>query len=152
MLWGSSERTIHTGNRHSAFTGGRPVREQPRGRTPEPKTGLVELDRLDLDGRFVRRGNMDSQEMRPAFDGEFERDILPFAGTREGIVHDLTVFGGFGDGFLGFFLVIQQFAAGYLDGNWGLNGTANVLPFIVLLIILLFKPHGLFGTHEIERV
>ena len=48
--------------------------------------------------------------------------------------------------------LIQQFAAGYLDGNWGLNGTADVLPYIVLLILLLFKPHGLFGTHEIERV
>ncbi len=48
--------------------------------------------------------------------------------------------------------LIQQFAAGYLDGNWGLNGTANVLPYVILLIILLFKPHGLFGTHEIERV
>jgi branched-chain amino acid transport system permease protein len=48
--------------------------------------------------------------------------------------------------------LIQQFAAGYLDGNWGLNGTANLLPYIILLIILLFKPHGLFGTHEIERV
>lgn len=48
--------------------------------------------------------------------------------------------------------LIQQFAAGYLDGNWGLNGTANVLPYIILLVILLFKPHGLFGTHEIERV
>ncbi|MCG6892755.1 MAG: branched-chain amino acid ABC transporter permease [Desulfobacteraceae bacterium] len=48
--------------------------------------------------------------------------------------------------------LIQQFAAGYLDGNWGLSGTANVLPYIILLIILLFKPHGLFGTHEIERV
>ncbi|MBN1847408.1 MAG: branched-chain amino acid ABC transporter permease [Deltaproteobacteria bacterium] len=48
--------------------------------------------------------------------------------------------------------LIQQFAAGYLDGHWGLNGTANVLPYIILLIILLFKPHGLFGTHEIERV
>lgn len=48
--------------------------------------------------------------------------------------------------------LIQQFAAGYLDGNWGLNGTANVLPYIILLIILLFKPHGLFGIHEIERV
>lgn len=48
--------------------------------------------------------------------------------------------------------LIQQFAAGYLDGNWGLNGTANVLPYVVLLVILLFKPHGLFGTHEIERV
>lgn len=48
--------------------------------------------------------------------------------------------------------LIQQFAGGYLDGQWGLSGTANVLPYIILLIILLFKPHGLFGTHEIERV
>ncbi len=48
--------------------------------------------------------------------------------------------------------LIQQFAAGYLDGNWGLNGTADVMPYIILLIILLFKPHGLFGIHEIERV
>jgi branched-chain amino acid transport system permease protein len=48
--------------------------------------------------------------------------------------------------------LIQQFAAGYLDGNWGLSGTAELLPYIILLIILLFKPHGLFGIHEIERV
>ena len=48
--------------------------------------------------------------------------------------------------------LIQQFAAGYLDGNWGLFGTADVLPYIILLVILLFKPHGLFGIHEIERV
>ena len=48
--------------------------------------------------------------------------------------------------------LIQQFASGYLDGTWGLNGTAQVLPYIILLIILLFKPHGLFGIHEIERV
>lgn len=48
--------------------------------------------------------------------------------------------------------LIQQFASGYLDGNWGLNGTGQVLPYIILLIILLFKPHGLFGIHEIERV
>ncbi|MBW1634706.1 MAG: branched-chain amino acid ABC transporter permease [Deltaproteobacteria bacterium] len=48
--------------------------------------------------------------------------------------------------------LIQQFASGYLDGNWGLNGTGDVMPYIVLVIILLFKPHGLFGIHEIERV
>ena len=48
--------------------------------------------------------------------------------------------------------LIQQFAAGYLDGTWGLNGTADLLPYIVLLILLLFKPHGLFGIQEIERV
>lgn len=48
--------------------------------------------------------------------------------------------------------LIQQFASGYLDGNWGLNGTGEVMPYIILLVILLFKPHGLFGVHEIERV
>ncbi len=48
--------------------------------------------------------------------------------------------------------LIQQFASGYLDGKWGLNGTGDVMPYLILLIILLFKPHGLFGIHEIERV
>jgi branched-chain amino acid transport system permease protein len=48
--------------------------------------------------------------------------------------------------------LIQQFASGYLDGNWGLSGTASLVPYILLLVILLLKPHGLFGTHEIERV
>ncbi len=48
--------------------------------------------------------------------------------------------------------LIQQFAGGYLDGRWGLYGTGEVMPYIILLIILLFKPHGLFGIHEIERV
>ncbi|MFP4048496.1 MAG: branched-chain amino acid ABC transporter permease [Desulfovermiculus sp.] len=48
--------------------------------------------------------------------------------------------------------LIQQFASGYLDGNWGLNGTGTLVPYILLLVILLLKPHGLFGTHEIERV
>ncbi len=48
--------------------------------------------------------------------------------------------------------LIQQFAGGYLDGNFGLSGTGSVLPYVILLIILLFKPHGLFGIHEIERV
>ena len=48
--------------------------------------------------------------------------------------------------------LIQQFASGYLDGNWGLNGTGDVAPYVILVIILFFKPHGLFGIHEIERV
>ncbi|MCK5543367.1 MAG: branched-chain amino acid ABC transporter permease [Desulfobacterales bacterium] len=48
--------------------------------------------------------------------------------------------------------LIQQFASGYLDGLWGLNATGDVMPYIILLVILLFKPHGLFGIHEIERV
>ena len=48
--------------------------------------------------------------------------------------------------------LIQQFSSGYLDGNWGLSGTGEVMPYIILVIVLFFKPHGLFGIHEIERV
>ena len=48
--------------------------------------------------------------------------------------------------------LLQQFAAGYLDGLWGLFGTADLVPWFILLVILLIKPHGLFGIHEIERV
>ncbi len=48
--------------------------------------------------------------------------------------------------------LIQQFAAGYLDGSWGLSSTGEIMPYLILLVILLFKPHGLFGIHEIERV
>ena len=34
--------------------------------------------------------------------------------------------------------LIQQFAAGYLDGLWGLFGTADLVPWFILLICLLY--------------
>jgi branched-chain amino acid transport system permease protein len=73
------------------------------------------------------------------------------------IVFPVVILGGldsiFGAVVAGIILgLIQQFAAGYLDGMWGLFGTADLLPWFILLIILLIKPHGLFGIHEIERV
>ena len=73
------------------------------------------------------------------------------------INHPVVILGGL-DSILGAVVggiimgLIQQFAAGYLDGNFGLNGTGDVMPYVILLIILWFKPHGLFGIHEIERV
>ena len=81
-------------------------------------------------------------------------DVLQTFGI---IVFPVVILGGldsiFGAVVAGIIMgLIQQFAAGYLDGNWGLHGTADLLPYIILLIILLFKPHGLFGIHEIERV
>ncbi len=48
--------------------------------------------------------------------------------------------------------VLEQFATGYLDAYVPGGGTGDVFPFVVLLIILLVKPYGLFGTVEIERV
>jgi branched-chain amino acid transport system permease protein len=73
------------------------------------------------------------------------------------IVFPVVILGGldsiFGAVVAGIILgLIQQFAAGYLDGMWGLFGTADLVPWFILLIILLIKPHGLFGIHEIERV
>ena len=35
----------------------------------------------------------------------------------------------------------------FLGGNF-----SQVVPYLVLLIVLLIKPYGLFGTEEVERV
>ena len=53
--------------------------------------------------------------------------------------------------------ILQSFSTAYLDGLFsqiGLvgGGSQYVMPFVVLLVMLWFKPHGLFGTEEIERV
>jgi branched-chain amino acid transport system permease protein len=32
------------------------------------------------------------------------------------------------------------------------GGVKEVAPFVVLVVILMIKPYGLFGTVEIERV
>ena len=53
--------------------------------------------------------------------------------------------------------ILQSFSTAYLDGFFsqiGLvgGGSQYVMPFVVLLVMLWFKPHGLFGTEEIERV
>ncbi len=48
--------------------------------------------------------------------------------------------------------VLESLAAGYLDPFVPGGGTRDVFPFVVLLLVLWFKPYGLFGTEEIERV
>jgi branched-chain amino acid transport system permease protein len=49
--------------------------------------------------------------------------------------------------------VLENVAAGYLDPLLPAGGgLANVFPFIVLIIVLIFRPHGLFGLVTIERV
>ena len=47
--------------------------------------------------------------------------------------------------------VLENLSGGYLDQFVG-GGVKEVAPFIVLVIILMIKPYGLFGTEEIERV
>ena len=48
--------------------------------------------------------------------------------------------------------IVENLASGYLDTLVPGGGTGAVLPFLVLLVVLLVKPYGLFGTKEIERV
>jgi branched-chain amino acid transport system permease protein len=47
--------------------------------------------------------------------------------------------------------VIENLAGGYLDQMIG-GGVKDVTPFVVLFLMLMFKPYGLFGKEEIERV
>jgi branched-chain amino acid transport system permease protein len=49
--------------------------------------------------------------------------------------------------------VAQQLAAGYQDDLAFLGrGLSNVVPYVVLFAVLLWRPSGLFGTHEVTRV
>jgi branched-chain amino acid transport system permease protein len=48
--------------------------------------------------------------------------------------------------------VLENVAAGYLDPLLPRGGLAHVFPFIVMIIVLIFRPHGLFGLVRIERI
>jgi branched-chain amino acid transport system permease protein len=48
--------------------------------------------------------------------------------------------------------ILENLASGYLDPIIPGGGLANVFPFIVMIIVLIFKPHGLFGLARIERI
>jgi branched-chain amino acid transport system permease protein len=48
--------------------------------------------------------------------------------------------------------VLENVAAGYLDPLLPGGGLANVFPFIVMIIVLIFRPYGLFGLRRIERI
>ncbi len=46
--------------------------------------------------------------------------------------------------------VLEFLSAGYLDPY--LPAINEVFPFVVMVLVLMIKPYGLFGTEEIERV
>ena len=48
--------------------------------------------------------------------------------------------------------LIEAFSAGYLNARLGLEGLESVLPYVLLIIILMIRPYGLFGREIIERV
>ena len=58
-----------------------------------------------------------------------------------------------GGAIIGGFLIgiIQNLVGGYMDPMVG-GGLKEVVPFIIVLLILLIKPYGLFGKGGAERV
>jgi branched-chain amino acid transport system permease protein len=48
--------------------------------------------------------------------------------------------------------VLENVAAGYLDPLLPGGGLAQVFPFLVMIIVLIFRPYGLFGMARIERI
>jgi branched-chain amino acid transport system permease protein len=48
--------------------------------------------------------------------------------------------------------VLENVAAGYLDPLLPGGGLANVFPFMVMIVVLIFRPYGLFGLVRIERI
>mgnify|MGYP000845657160 CR=1 FL=1 len=49
--------------------------------------------------------------------------------------------------------ILENLAAGYLDPLMPSGGgLAGVFPFIIMLAVLILKPHGLFGLKRIERI
>ena len=48
--------------------------------------------------------------------------------------------------------MLENVAAGYLDPLLPGGSAAQVFPFVVMIIVLVFRPYGLFGLARIERI
>jgi branched-chain amino acid transport system permease protein len=46
---------------------------------------------------------------------------------------------------------VENVAAGYIDPYVG-GGTRDFIPFVLMLLVLMVRPYGLFGKRDIERV
>jgi branched-chain amino acid transport system permease protein len=49
--------------------------------------------------------------------------------------------------------VLQEIVASYQSNFPWLGGNVSIItPYVVMLIVLLIRPYGIFGTREVERV
>jgi branched-chain amino acid transport system permease protein len=48
--------------------------------------------------------------------------------------------------------MLENIAAGYIDPILPGGGVSQVFPFMVMIIVLIFRPYGLFGMARIERI
>ena len=47
--------------------------------------------------------------------------------------------------------IVENLAAGYLDPYVG-GGTKDFAPYILMILVLMIRPEGIFGRRRIERV
>jgi branched-chain amino acid transport system permease protein len=47
--------------------------------------------------------------------------------------------------------VVENLASGYLDPFVG-GGTKDFAPYVLMVLVLMVRPYGMFGTRRIERV
>lgn len=47
--------------------------------------------------------------------------------------------------------LVESLAAGYLDPYVG-GGTKDFAPYVLMIVMLMFKPYGIFGKRKIERI
>jgi len=47
--------------------------------------------------------------------------------------------------------ILENLAGGYIDPLIG-GGAKELFPFVVMIVVLMIKPYGLFGTKEVEKV
>jgi branched-chain amino acid transport system permease protein len=47
--------------------------------------------------------------------------------------------------------IVENLAAGYLDPLVG-GGTKDFAPYVLMIVMLMFRPYGIFGKRKIERV
>jgi branched-chain amino acid transport system permease protein len=47
--------------------------------------------------------------------------------------------------------IVENFAAGYLDPYVG-GGTKDFAPYVLMILVLMLRPEGMFGRRRIERV
>ena len=55
---------------------------------------------------------------------------------------------GLTQGYVAYFQPNLEMVLGFSVGS----GFSLVAPYLIMFVILLFKPDGLFGTEEVERV
>jgi len=47
--------------------------------------------------------------------------------------------------------IVENFAAGYFDPIVG-GGTKDFAPYVLMILVLMIRPEGIFGRRRIERV